>query len=108
MFFNHGINKIKGFGEAAGHFYDPFHIGHQASLILVIFAEVFCALFVVLGLFTRLAVIPLVIEMLVAVFLFHRGQSLTSHELGVLYLAAFFGILLMGPGKFSVDGAMGK
>jgi putative oxidoreductase len=108
MFFNHGINKIKGFSEAAGRFYDPFHIGHETSLILVVFAEVFCALFVVLGLFTRLAAAVLVIEMLVAVFLFHRGQSISSHELGIVYLVAFFGVLCIGPGKYSVDGAMGK
>lgn len=108
MFFNHGINKIKGFSEAVGRFYDPFHIGHETSLILVIFAEIVCALCVVLGLFTRIAAAVLVLEMLVAVFLFHRGQPLSSHELGILYLAAFFGILWIGPGRFSVDGAMGK
>jgi putative oxidoreductase len=108
MFYNHGINKIKGFTEAAGRFYDPFHIGHETSLILVIFAEIVCALFVVMGLFTRLAAAVLVLEMLVAVFLFHRGQSLSSHELGMLYLAVFFAILWIGPGRFSIDGALGK
>ncbi|HEY4206386.1 MAG TPA: DoxX family protein [Puia sp.] len=105
---NHGFPKLKNFSNQAAIFFDPFHIGHRWSLILVLFAELFCALLVVLGLFTRLAALVLVIELAVAVFLFHKGQPLANHELALLYLTAFLSVLLVGPGRISVDGMMGK
>lgn len=105
---DHGFPKLTHFSNQQYIFFDPFHIGHRWSLVLVIFAEVFCALLLVLGLFTRIAALVLVISSAVAVVLFHKGQPLAQHEPALLYLAAFFFILLVGPGKISVDGMMGK
>ncbi len=105
---DHGLQKLIHFSGQQVIFFDPFHIGHRWSLVLVIVAEIFCALLLVLGLFTRLAALVLVIELAIAVFLFHKGQSIAEHELGIVYLTAFFSLLLVGPGKISVDGAMGK
>jgi putative oxidoreductase len=108
IFIQHGLPKIQGFSQRSSSFYDPFGIGSQASLLLVIFAEVFCAAFVVIGLFTRLAVIPLVVAMAVVVFMAQKGQPLAKIEMPVLFMCAFLAILFMGSGKYSVDGAMGK
>jgi putative oxidoreductase len=105
---DHGLQKLIHFNSQQVIFFDPFHIGHRWSLVLVIVAEIFCALLLVLGLFTRLAALVLVIELGVAVFLFHKGQPIAEHELAIVYLTAFFSLLLVGPGKISVDGAMGK
>ncbi|MDO6432291.1 DoxX family protein [Flavitalea sp. BT771] len=105
---NHGFPKLMHFSNQQAIFFDPFHIGHKWSLILVLFAEIFCALLLVLGLFTRFAALVLVIELAVAVFLFHKGQNFEHHEPALLYLTAFASILLVGPGRFSVDGLMGR
>lgn len=105
---DHGFPKLMHFSNQQAIFFDPFHIGHRWSLILAIFAEIFCALLLVLGLFTRVAALVLVIELAVAVFLFHKGQSLGNHEPALLYLTAFCAILLVGPGRISVDAMMGK
>ncbi len=107
LLINHGIDKLKHFAEKQHSFGDPLHIGHMPSLMLVLFAEVFCTVFIVLGLFTRIMAIPVVITFIVAVFMIHKGFRAEA-ELPILYLAAFFSILLMGPGKYSIDGAMGK
>jgi putative oxidoreductase len=105
---DHGFPKLTHFSAQQSIFFDPFHIGHRWSLVLVIFAEIFCALLLVLGLFTRVAALVLVISMSVAAFLFHKGQSIEQHEAALLYLSGFFAILLVGPGRISVDGMMGK
>jgi putative oxidoreductase len=105
---NHGFDKLAHFGKFEYTFPDPFHIGHRWTLVLVIFAEVFCALMFVLGLLTRLAALVLVIEFAVIVFIIDKGHNLHEHELTLTYLAAFFAVLLVGPGRFSVDGMMGK
>ncbi|MDR3714534.1 MAG: DoxX family protein [Puia sp.] len=104
----HGLQKLSHFQSQEVIFPDPFHIGHRWSLVLVVFAEIFCAILLVLGLFTRLAALILVVELSIVVFLVHKGQPIAVHEMGIIYLGAFFSILLVGPGKMSVDGAMGK
>ncbi|MCS3800490.1 DoxX family protein [Niastella sp. OAS944] len=104
---NHGIDKLKHFAEQQNSFPDPFHMGHMPSLMLALFAEVFCAVFIILGLFTRIMAIPVVITFAVIVFMVNKGYSKEA-EKGILFLAGFFSILLMGPGKYSIDGAMGK
>jgi putative oxidoreductase len=100
----HGWSKLKGFGEMSGGFPDPLGIGPTASLTLVVFAEFFCSILVVLGLFTRLTVIPPIIAMAVAAFVFHADDPWAKKELALLYLAPFVTLLLCGGGKLSLDG----
>jgi putative oxidoreductase len=85
-------------------FMDFMGIGSSLSLTLSIFAEFFCAIFLIAGLFTRLAVIPLIINMGVALILAHNADVFAEGEKATLFLAAFLTILLCGPGKISVDG----
>src|SRR5215210_6865781 len=99
----HGLDKLMHFAQKASKFPDPFGIGHTTSLSLVVFAEFFCAAFVVLGLFTRLACIPLVIAMGVALFSAHKGEFFGAGESAGLYLVCFIAILVTGPGKLSLD-----
>jgi putative oxidoreductase len=110
--FFYGIEKLKNFGHLQYVFPDPFHFGHRISLALVIFAELLCSLLLALGLFTRFAALVLVINMSVAEFWALKGHVGVAngmvHEQAYLYLTAFFAILLVGPGRISVDGAMGK
>lgn len=103
MMIPHGYNKLIRFAAKSSSFVDPFHIGNSTSMALAIFAEFFCAVFIILGLFTRLACIPLIIAMGVALFYSHGGQIFTEGEKAGLYLAGFIAILFAGPGKVSLD-----
>jgi putative oxidoreductase len=105
---DHGMDKLMHFAQKAPKFADPFHIGSTTSLSLVVFAEFFCAAFVVLGLFTRLACIPLVIAMGVALFSAHKGEFFGAGESAGLFLACFIALLFTGPGKISLDKFIGK
>lgn len=107
MIAEHGIPKLMQFADLSTQFYDPFGIGKKWALILALFAEVFCSIFVVLGLFTRLAVIPLIITMCVAIFGANKG-NIQGSELAMLYLTVFLFLLWCGPGRISVDGMMRK
>lgn len=108
MLVQHGFDKLMHFAQKAPRFSDPFGIGSTTSLSLVIFAEFFCAAFVIVGLFTRLACIPLVIAMAVALLYRHNGQFFGEGESAGLYLVCFISLLFAGPGKVSLDRFIGK
>lgn len=104
----HGFDKLTHFAQYAHDFDDPFHIGKTTSLAMVVFAEVFCSAFVILGLFTRLACIPLIIAMAVALFYAQHGHFFAEGELPGIYLVCFVALLFLGPGKVSLDRMIGK
>jgi putative oxidoreductase len=106
MFFAHGLPKITNFSQRFHTFSDPLGLGSELTLVLAIFAEAFCATFVVLGFFTRLAVIPIIITMLTAAFIVHADDPFRAVELPLLFAIIFTTILITGPGKLSVDGIL--
>lgn len=108
LMMSNGYEKLIGFSGMKNDFMNFMGIGSTTSLILVVFAEFFCALFLILGLFTRLSAIPLVICMGVALFKAHNMDILGDGSSATLYLGAYLTILLLGPGKFSVDGFSGN
>src|SRR5688500_8742793 len=102
MMINHGYGKLKNFASMSNTFSDPIGIGSTASLSLVIFAEFFCAAFIILGLFTRLAAIPIIIAMSVALFIANNGDFFGKGELPGLFLICFIVILLCEIGRAHV------
>lgn len=108
MLVNHGLDKLMHFAEKSGRFADPFGVGSTTSLSMVVFAEFFCSVFIILGLFTRLAVLPLIIAMGIALFYAHKGQLFGDGEMAALYLSAYIAILFAGPGSASLDKFIGK
>lgn len=108
LMMGHGYDKLLNFAKNKGQFMNFLGIGQAASLSLVIFAEFFCALFIIIGLFTRLAVIPLIVAMSVALFKAHNADFMGEGEMAALYLGAYLALLLAGPGRISVDGMIGK
>ena len=108
MLVKHGFDKLTHFSQIAPRFADPFNIGSTTSLALTVFAEFFCAAFIIFGLFTRLASIPLIIGMSVALFSAHKGDFFGRGELAGVFLACFVALLFTGPGKVSLDRLIGK
>ena len=100
----HGFGKITDFYDGASDWPDPFHVGPVVSKGLTVFAELFCTVFVVIGLFTRFALIPLIICMAVIVFIVHSGDPLDDKESALVYLLMYLSLLIAGPGKYSLDG----
>ncbi len=99
----HGWAKIENFGTLSQGFPDPIGLGSQFSLILAIGAEFGASLFLVLGLLTRLALIPIMFTMGVAFFVFHRADPFVVKELALLYFGVFTALFLLGPGRYSMD-----
>ncbi len=109
MLFQHGIPKLMKLLEGAPYkFADVFGLGTGISLSLAVFSELLCAFLILIGLFTRLSSVPLIITMVIAAFLIHGSDPFGDKELAILYLIAYLCIFLLGPGKYSIDHRIGK
>ena len=105
MIYHHGFGKLMKVLNGNFQFLDPLGIGPELSLTLAMLAEAVCAFLVLVGFWTRLAALILVINMAVAAFFHHipAGDGFSGIELPLLYLTSFFVIFLLGPGKFAAD-----
>jgi len=94
----HGINKLDLFsnGFSSVRFADPIGVGPGATLILTLFAEIFCSVLIVLGIRVKEATIPLMITMLVAIFHCSWGRPLGEERDGHFVFDRVFGHFLFG------------
>jgi putative oxidoreductase len=100
----HGWSKLARWDTLLGTFADPLGVGSAPSFLLAVFAEFFCSLLLIAGVFTRQAALPLLITMLVAALVVHGGDPWGKKELPLLFATVYAVIALIGPGRFSVDG----
>lgn len=102
MLLAHGLGKLFDFKDRMHSFPDPLGLGSSLSLGLAIFAEVGCAVLLVLGVFTRLASIPLLVTMLVAFFIVHSGDPFARKELAFLFMGIYLALFFLGGGRYSL------
>jgi len=94
----HGLPKILHFSEELTRIEDPFGLGPMMSLLPAILAEVVCPIFIILGWGTRLACLPIIAVLLVAMLVVHPGWSIAEGQFGWLLLIIFTTLALTGPG----------
>jgi len=117
LMIGHGIHKIQhGIGGADG---IPGMVEGKGLPAFVAYGvyvgEVLAPLLLIVGFWTRCAALALVINMCVAIWLRHMDQlTLISDkgapvlELQFFYLLSALSIVLIGPGRFALDGRQPK
>lgn len=109
LMLTHGWPKLKKLiagGEIS--FADPIGLGPTISLVLVVFSEVICSLFIALGYKIRWALMPLIFTMLVAAFITHAGAGIYKQEKALLYIIVYLMLAVTGGGRFSMDAWLGN
>jgi putative oxidoreductase len=104
----HGYSKLQNYDSIKGEFMDFMGMGMEFSLILVIFAELVCSVLLIVGLFTRIATIPLIIATLVMIFSAHAGDIFGEAYPAFSFLIVYVVLFAVGPGKFSADNLLNK
>lgn len=102
----HGVPKIVHYQEELAHIDDPLGIGRGLTLWCALFAEVVCPVLIALGLFTRLAALPVVFLLAVSMVLVHPDWSVAEGQFGWLLVIVFGTVALTGAGRYSLDGKL--
>jgi putative oxidoreductase len=128
-FFESGLEKFNGqnwFEDIQHRFPFPFdHLPSSLNWELSMWAELICALAILIGLGTRISAIALIVVTIVATAAVHwpadwsslselaQGYAITNKGFGnfklpAIYLAALLPLVFNGAGKLSVDAALAR
>ena len=102
LFFIHGVDKMMNFTALSESFPSVLGFCSYMSLMVAIFCEFCCSLFLIAGLLQRLILIPMIISMGIAFFDVHDAL-LPGGELALIYLVIFIILYFTGPGRYSID-----
>lgn len=112
MLMQFGVRQIVNFHDLEGVFPDVLGMGSHGSLVVMICIEIVCSTFIMFGFLTRLMVIPPFVAMILAEYhilhyYVHESAYLLDWQqqgyVPILFLGIYFFLLLVGPGKISVD-----
>ncbi|MBT2294698.1 DoxX family protein [Pseudomonas fluorescens] len=99
----HGLPKLLHYSVELTRIEDPFHLGATPTLMLAIFAEVLCPLLIMAGVFVRLACVPILFLLAVALVVVHPQWTLEEGQFGWLLLIVFTSVLIAGPGRLAMN-----
>lgn len=109
LMLTHGLPKMmKFFGEEPIAFANILGLGAGVSLTLAVLAEVICSILLMLGLFTRPILIPLIVTMSVAILHIHAEDPFAVKEKALLFLLTFVFLFFTGSGRYSLDAVLSK
>jgi len=106
MIVNHGFSKfleLWPFNDILIRDRDLFGLGSIVSILLFVLGEFLAPILISIGYKTRFFSIFPILTMFFAIVLVHMDDPFKSWEKPLLFLIGFLIILLMGPGRYSLD-----
>lgn len=102
LFFMHGLEKMMNFQELSLTYPSVLGLGSYMTLMLAVFCEFCCSLFLICGLAERIMLLPMIVAMGVAFFDVHDA-IMPEGELSLIYMVVFLILFFTGPGRYSLD-----
>ncbi|MUV02987.1 DoxX family membrane protein [Flavobacterium rakeshii] len=104
----HGLKKL-GVGVSTAEVVpNPLHLPEALNQVFATTANVILPLFVIFGIVTRLAVVPILAVTLTGYFVVHGGSPLPERDIPFMYSISFLLLFITGPGKYSIDSLLFK
>ncbi len=113
MLLQFGVRQISHFASMSEVFPSVLGLSPTACMTLMIIIEIGCSIFIMCGFLTRLSLLPPIVAMVIAeVYLlghiktgevFYQLDWQQPAYLPIMFLGIFLFLLIVGPGKISVD-----
>lgn len=98
----HGLKKISP-GGVSEILPNPWRLPVRLNQSIATFSTLIAPVFVVLGLATRLSVLPILAVTLTGYFVVHRNDDLSVRDVPFMYGISYLFITLFGAGEYSAD-----
>lgn len=99
----HGLKKI-GIGVNVAEIVpNPLHLRDAFNNGFAIGANIIAPVFIMLGLLTRITILPVLAVTLTGYFVLHWNDALLVKDVPFIYSIVFMLIWVLGPGKYSLD-----
>lgn len=103
LFRVHGMKKFRVENGQKEHVPNPLHLPEKLNGLVATFSDTVVPIFIILGLGTRLAVLPTIGVTAVGYFVVHRKDSLEVRDVPYMYTLSLLLILALGAGTYSID-----
>jgi len=103
LIYAHGLKKL-GVGVAEAEVVpNPLHLPEAFNSLFADAANLVFPLFVIVGLFTRIAILPILAVTLTGYFVLHFHDAPLIKDTPYMYSLGYLLLLVMGPGRYSLD-----
>jgi putative oxidoreductase len=103
LFRVHGMKKFRVENGEREHVPNPLHLPEKLNGLVATFSDTVVPFFLVLGLGTRLFLLPTIGMTAVGYFVVHRKDSLEVRDIPYMYTITLLFILALGTGTYSLD-----
>jgi putative oxidoreductase len=103
LFRVHGLRKLKNEMGQEEQIPNPLYLPEKLNQFVANFSDLVAPFFVMVGFATRLVVLPIIGVTAIGYAVVHRRDSLQVRDVPYVYTLSFLLLLLMGPGKYSID-----
>ena len=85
------------------HVPNPLHLPKRLNGLVATFSDTVVPLLVILGIATRLAILPTIGVTAIGYFVVHRNDPVEIRDVPFMYTLCFLFLLAVGPGTYSLD-----
>jgi len=103
LFRVHGMKKFRLENGQREQVPNPFHLPEKTNKIVATFSDTVVPFLVILGIGTRLVILPTLGVTAIGYFVVHRKSPLEVKDVPYMYTLSFLLLLVLGAGTFSVD-----
>lgn len=103
LFRVHGMKKFRVEGGQKEHVPNPLHLPEKLNGLVATFSDTVIPFFIILGLGTRLAVLPTIGVTAIGYFVVHKNDSLEVRDVPYMYTLSLLLLLALGAGTYSLD-----
>jgi putative oxidoreductase len=103
LFRVHGMKKFRVENGQREHVPNPLHLPEKLNGFVATFSDTIVPFLIILGIGTRLVVLPTIGVTVVGYFVVHRKDSLEVRDVPYMYTLSLLLILALGAGTYSLD-----
>ncbi|WP_116788247.1 DoxX family protein [Flavobacterium psychrotrophum] len=103
LFRVHGMKKFRIENGQKEHVPNPLHLPEKLNGLVATFSDTVVPFLIILGMGTRLAVLPTIGVTAIGYFVVHKNDSLEVRDVPYMYTLSLLFLLALGAGTYSVD-----